>query len=194
MLNEETGPHSEGILEGLGQWALAPLNCLRTFGGQWASQRCGQTLQSGAGPRSCKCNMNMLIQGSPGRGGRLPGLAQPAGRTERTHRGRGGATGLLGGPNPRQTDRLPPGDDVPSPAPAPRSPARSARGSLGLLTEGDEGVAEGGSAGSREGLPSNLGAKSFLPALSPCFTVEETEPGRLSPFWKVSVLGGRSAQ
>lgn len=138
--------------------------------------------------------MNMLIQGSPGRGGRLPGLAQPAGRTERTHRGRGGATGLLGGPNPRQTDRLPPGDDVPSPAPAPRSPARSARGSLGLLTEGDEGVAEGGSAGSREGLPSNLGAKSFLPALSPCFTVEETEPGRLSPFWKVSVLGGRSAQ
>lgn len=93
LLSEKTGPHTEGILEEQGRPQSTAQEPLEGSGFP-ASRRCG----------SCKCDMNMLIQGSPRMGRRLSGLAEPAGRTEGTRRGRGGATGLLDGTNPRQTD------------------------------------------------------------------------------------------
>lgn len=42
--------------------------------------------------------------------------------------------------------------------------------------------------GTIQGLPLNLGAKWFLPAIPPCFTGGETEAQQLNPFSKDLVL------
>lgn len=134
LLSEETGPHTKGILEEQGRPQSTAQEPLEGSGFP-ASRRCG----------SCKCDMNMLIHGlsangrAPVRTGRARGESR--GDTKRTRRRNRAA-----GRNQPQTDRLPPGEDVPPPAPAPRGPGRAAHRSLGLLTEGDEGVAEGGDA------------------------------------------------
>ena len=65
-------------------------------------------------PRAGKYYMNMLIQGSGRMGGRLPGLAEPPGKTQRARREGGGAAEPLDRANPRQTDS--PGERTASPS------------------------------------------------------------------------------